>query len=114
MVHSRDQIHRLDEVPPCLALAIEDPSARWCQAVKGAAPPAFLFNPSTLQPTTLLQAVEQRIERGDVKLEVAVRAALDQFADVVAVPRSRLKDRQRRDLPVRQWVLFVVFVRIAA
>ena len=76
----------------------EDPAPRRGQAVEAAAPLASLFDPSPLQPSALFQAIEQGIERGDVELELSVRALLDQLADFVAVPGPRFEDRQDDEL----------------
>src|SRR5262245_55359193 len=94
MVLSGDQAHGLYEVPPGLALAVEDAASSRSESVKAAPPLARLFHPASLQPSAFLQSVEQRVERGHMEREMSVRAALDQFADLVTVPRSRLENRQ--------------------
>ena len=59
-------------------------------------PTAFvgLLDPGALDPAPLLEAIEQGVERVDVKLQLATRPCLDQFAQVVAVPGTRVEQRQ--------------------
>src|SRR5262245_19848894 len=83
---------------PGAALRREHPSAFEGQPV--VAPPALprLLDPPALDPAALLEPVEQRIERRDVEAQRAVRARLDQLADVVAVPGPRLEQREDHQL----------------
>src|SRR6185436_14167839 len=88
MVHSGNEAHGLDEGLPCAALTGQHFSAGGSQAVETASPLSRLLHPASLQPAAFLESVEKGIERRDVKLERAVRARLNQLADLVAVPRT--------------------------
>src|SRR5574339_259019 len=88
MVDSRDEAHRLDKRLPGIALTGEDAPPLGGQAVEPAPAFASLLDPAAAQPAALLEAVEQRVERRDVKFQPPVRAGLDQLADLVAVART--------------------------
>jgi hypothetical protein len=71
MVDSRDETYRVDECLPGVTLACEDAAALSGQTVEAAAALASLLDPPPLKPPTLFQPVEQRIEGGDMKLQLA-------------------------------------------
>ena len=75
-----------DEVLPAAALRGEDLAPDRRQPVVAAAALAGLLDPLPLDPAALLEAVEERVERGDVVAQRAAGARLDQLADLVAVP----------------------------
>src|SRR5262249_15226671 len=62
------------------------------------APLSRLLDPAALQPTALLEPVQERVERGDVEAHQAVRAGGDELADLVAVARPRLDEGQDEQL----------------
>src|SRR5206468_5210121 len=53
-----------------------------------------LFYPRALDPPTLLEAIEQRIQGIDVKPELAARPCVNQLAEVIAVPWPRIEQRE--------------------
>src|SRR5262245_48946049 len=94
MVVSRDQRHCAHEALPGFSLAREHSAAFGRQRVEAAtALPGFL-DPLALQPAALLEPIQQRIQRCDMKLQLAARARLDELADLVAVTRPGLEDRE--------------------
>src|SRR5688500_19907079 len=94
MVRSGDQIHGGDERLPRVALLREHAPAFNGQGIEATSPLAWLFHPPAVQPAAFFEAIEQRIERGDIELHPAFGPALDQLADLVTVARPRLDDRQ--------------------
>src|SRR5215469_1222267 len=102
MFRSRDRrgnaIHRLDERVPAASLGGQDFLPWRGKAVVAAPPLSCLFHPSALNPAALLQAIEQRVERGHVKAQRASRAPFNQFTDLVAVPRPSLQQRENQEL----------------
>src|SRR6185295_18819338 len=76
-----------DEFCPAASLRSQNLAAVASQFVETAAALPRLFNPAALNPSTLLKAVQQRIERRYVELQHAVGTRLDQLADFVTVPR---------------------------
>src|SRR3954462_1870204 len=55
-----------DRRQPVIAGGPQDPARRRAQPVIAAAPLSGLFDPLPFDPAALLEAVEQRVERGDV------------------------------------------------
>src|SRR5215831_435274 len=53
-----------------------------------------LLHPSPFNPAALLQPIQKRIERSDGEAQLALRTRLDQFADVIAVPRPYFEKRE--------------------
>src|ERR1043165_8092077 len=98
MFHPRDAIDRLDKPPPGGPPRRKSVLARRSQPVITPTPLACLLHPAPLNPAALLQTVQQRVERRDVEAERAARTLLDQTADVVAVPRALLDQRQNQKL----------------
>ena len=68
------------------------------QAVVPAAALAGFFDPASVDPAALLQAVQQRIERCDAEFHRAGGAVLDQLADVVPVAGLVLDERKDHQL----------------
>ena len=94
MVDSRNETHRVDEDLPGVALAAKDVSAFARERVEAAPALAGLLHPPALEPAAFFESVQQRIERGDVELQPAGRARLDELADLVSVAGSGLDDRK--------------------
>src|SRR5688572_26626173 len=90
--------HRLDEGGKGLPLLRQDALALGRQLVEPAAAFVGLLDPGALDPFALFEAVEQGVEGVDVELQLAARPALDQFAQVVAVPRARVEQREDEQL----------------
>src|SRR5690606_26768219 len=90
----RDEAHRVDEARPGFALAREYAATFRGQRIEAAAPLAGLLDPAALQPAALLQPIQQRVQRSDVKADAARGAVLDQLADLVAVSCACLDDRK--------------------
>src|SRR5688572_27794388 len=67
MFGSSDLLDRVDEFAPVVALRGEHFSAAGGQPIEPAPPFARLFDPPAGNPSTLLQAVEEWIERGDLE-----------------------------------------------
>src|SRR5262249_49945406 len=88
----------LDEIAPRVALRSQHARAGWRQPVVAPPPLARLLDPAALDPAALLQPVEQRVERCDAEAEQATRARFDQLAQVVAMPRLILDERQDQQL----------------
>src|SRR5262249_76098 len=68
------------------------------EAVVAAAPLTGLLDPGPGQPAAALQAVEQRVQRGDGVRDDAVRAALDELPDLVPVAPPVLEEREDEQL----------------
>src|SRR5712671_7268095 len=90
----RDAVDGVDQVEPGGALCLETPFSPRREPVKATPPLSGLFHPSPLDQSPRLQAIEQGIKRCYVELQYAVRALLDQLADLVAMPRSMLDQGQ--------------------
>src|SRR5213594_4463457 len=98
MFHPGDAADGQDEFAPRVALRCQDVGAHGRQPVVAAAALPRLLDPSPQDPAALLEAVEQRIQRGHAELEDATRPRLDQLAEVVAVPRLILEERENQQL----------------
>src|SRR5262245_11431603 len=94
MIDSGDETHRVDERFPGVALAREHAPAFCRQAIEAAAALTRPLDPPALQPASFLEAIQQRIQRCDVKLQVSSGPRLNELADFVAVAGARLDDRQ--------------------
>src|SRR5215207_8589941 len=90
---ARHAVERVEELLPRVALRGQDPPPLGRQLVITAAALAGLLHPLPLDVAAPLQAVEQRVERGDVELEHAVGALADELGDLVAVARPVLHER---------------------
>src|SRR5262245_11571976 len=98
MLDSGDPADRVCEFAPGVALRLEDLFAGWRQAVAAAAALSGFLDPPSLNPSALLEAIQQRVERGDAELENAARARFDQLAQVVTVARLVLDQRENQQL----------------
>src|SRR5262249_8890415 len=85
MLGSCDPGDRGDEFLPALPVVLERRLAFRRDAIEAAAPLAFLLDPAPGDPAAILHAVEQGIERRDVKTQHALRPRGDQLAQLVAV-----------------------------
>src|SRR5262245_28794665 len=85
MFASRDAFHGFNECIPRLLLFREHAAALGRQLIEPAATFAGFLHPAALDPFTLLEAIEERIERIDVESQGATRPGLDQLAQVVAM-----------------------------
>src|SRR5688572_16183172 len=98
MAQTRDARQRVDELFPARPVAGEHPFPVGGNAVVPLSTLAGSLHPAAGDQPPLLEPVEHGVERRDVELEDAVRALLDQFADLVAVPGPVLDQRQHQDL----------------
>src|SRR5688500_3515506 len=73
MTVSRHAPHRLDKCGPRLPLLREHAPPRRRDLVEPAAPLVGLLDPRPLDPPTLLEAIQQRIEGINVELQLATR-----------------------------------------
>ena len=86
--------HGLHECFPGLPLLGQDTAPLRRHFVQPATAFVGLLDPGALDPAALLEAIEQGVEGIDVKLQLAARPCLDQFAQVVPVPGSRVEQRE--------------------
>src|SRR4030095_6406606 len=94
MFASRHAAHRLYESVPSLARLGEHALPLGRYLVEPAAPFIRLLDPRPLDPSPLLETVQQWIERIDVERQLASRTRVDQLAQLVAVPRPHLEQRE--------------------
>src|SRR3982074_553633 len=106
MFHSRNAANRSDERFPLLALLRQNPIPLSGETVVAPAPLIGFFNPPPLNPASLFEPVQQRVERGDVEMEFATGADLDEPANIVAVARLRLQKRKDQQLGAALFPLF--------
>src|SRR5262249_59265392 len=85
MFASRHAPYRLDKCGPCLPLLGEHALPFRGDLVEPAASLVGLFDPRPLDPPTLLEAVEQWIQRIDVKRQLPTGPRVDHLAQLVAV-----------------------------
>src|SRR5829696_3780611 len=98
MFGPRNLSNGVDELPPVVALRGEDLPPFGGEPVEAAAALARLLDPLAGDPAALLQAVEEGIQRCHLELQAAAGSLLDQLADLVTVPRTRLDQRQNQQL----------------
>src|SRR6266545_999604 len=98
MLHPGDPADGQDEFTPRVALGGEDVGADWGQPVIAAPALPGLLNPAAQNPAALFQSIEQRVEGGDAEFQHAARSRLDQLAEVVAVSRLILEQREDQQL----------------
>src|SRR5258708_33089287 len=94
MVEPREAVERLDKLAPRAALVGESAPARARQAIEPFPPLTGLFDPLAFYQALALQAVQHRVQRGDVKLQLAVRSGFDQLRQFVAVARAFFEKRE--------------------
>src|SRR3954470_13509933 len=98
MFRPRDQLNRLDELAPVITLRGEHLAPFCRQAIKAPAALAGLLDPSSRDPAALLQPAEQWVERGHLELQPPAGSLVDQLADLVAMPRASLDQREDQQL----------------
>src|SRR5687768_14786130 len=98
MFVSGDTPHRLHECRPRLPLLRKHAPPFGRDLVEAAAPLVGLFDPRALYPSTLLEAIEQGIERIDMERELAAGPRVDQLTQLVAMPRPRIEQREDEQL----------------
>src|SRR5262245_35039173 len=98
MFLSSDAADGFDKRRPRLPLPGQYLAAFRGEAIDTPAPLACFFHPYALDPGSLLQAVEQGIERVDMKGQLSVGSRPDQLAEVISVPRLRFEQRQDEQL----------------
>jgi hypothetical protein len=96
MFDSRNAADGGHEVFPALLLRMEYLAPLGGQAVIPAAPLVGFFHPLSLDPTLGFEAMEQRIERGDMEGEGAAGADLDQLRDVIAMTGPGFEKRENQ------------------
>src|SRR5262249_38037903 len=94
MVASRHAADSVDERGPRLPLLGEAAPPVGSHPVEAAAPRAGLLDPGALDPAALLEAIEQRVEGIDVERQLAEGPRVNQLAQLVAVPGSRVEQRE--------------------
>src|SRR6185436_16026092 len=98
MFGSGDVLDGVDEFPPVVALRGEHAPPFGGEPVEAPPPLAGLLDPASRDPAALLEAVEEGIERGDLEADPSVGSLLDQLADLVAVARTGLDEREDEEL----------------
>jgi hypothetical protein len=98
MFVSRNAPHGLHKGGPRFPLLREDAPAFRRDLVKPTASLVGLFDPCPLDPPTLLEAVEQRIERIDMERQLPTGPRVDQLTQLVAVSGPRVEERQDEQL----------------
>src|SRR5262245_27524254 len=94
MLASGDAAHALDERRPRLSLCGQHAAAFDRHLIEAAAALVGLFDPGALDPATLFESIEQGVERIDVEGQRAAGPGVDQLAQLVAVPRPRVEQRE--------------------
>src|SRR5512134_3032346 len=91
MVGSRgDPAYGFDECLPCLDLRFEHSVTVGRELVEPASPLAGLLDPGSLDPTSFLEPIQERIQRIDVERQEPAGADVDQLAELVAMAGLRL------------------------
>src|SRR5690349_20637770 len=85
MAEPRDAVDRGDELAPARTLRLERLAAGGGELVVALAPLPRLLHPAADDPAAVLHLVQQRVERGDVEVQDAARARLDELLHLVAV-----------------------------
>src|SRR5262249_17004121 len=88
----------LDECFPCLLLLSQDASSFRSDLVQAAAPLLGLLDPSALDPSALLESIEQGIKRIDMECEPPAGTGVDQLTQLVAVTGPRIKQCKDKQL----------------
>src|SRR5687767_9579090 len=98
MLDPRHAIDRLREVLPDRSLPLEHAAAARRQTVITAPPLTGLLHPAAFDHALRFEAIERRIERGDVKGDGAVGSLVDQLADFIAMTLALFEQRQDQQL----------------
>src|SRR4051812_39242730 len=94
MANPGDAVQRRKEGAPAAALRAEDLAAGRGEPVEAPPPHAGLLDPAAEDQPTALQAVQRRVEGGDVKGDRPVRAIVNQPGDFVAVSIALFEQRE--------------------
>src|SRR5262245_59924277 len=97
-LHPRYPVDGLDERPPRVALRCQDVRTGGREAVVAPAALPGLLDPAALDPAAFFEAIQQRIKGCDTERDGTARLRLDQLAQLVAVPRLRLQQREDQQL----------------
>src|SRR5687767_11454134 len=98
MLGSRDPAYGLDERLPGLELRGEHAAAVGRDLVEPAPPLAGLLDPGSLDPTSFLKPIQQRIQRIDVERQEPAGADVDQLAELVTMAGLRLQQGEDQQL----------------
>src|SRR5262245_29202992 len=98
MFARRDTPHCLHECSPRLFLLCQHPTAFGGYIIKTAATFVRLLDPGALDPSTLFEPIQERIQRIDVEREASARSCVNQLAELVPVPRAGIEQRQDEQL----------------
>src|SRR5215472_10378823 len=98
MLHSRDAADCRYKLPPTFSLLLQDLLSSRRNPVIAAPPLVLALDPFALDPSPLLQAVEERVKRGHMKTHGSTGTGLDHAADVIAVARLILYQRENQHL----------------
>jgi hypothetical protein len=90
----QDALNSVYERRPGLPLLSEHAPTLRRDFVEAAASLVGLLDPIALDPSTLLEAIQQRIERINVKRYLAAGSRVDQLVQFIAVARSRVEQRK--------------------
>src|SRR5579872_6402912 len=94
MAEPRQMVEGGHKFAPGAPLAGQRPAAFGSEVVEAAAPLAGLFHPLALHQAFALQAVQKRIERRHVELELVFRFRFDKLGELVAVAGAVFEQRQ--------------------
>src|SRR5215831_14880205 len=98
MFVSRDALHSFHECRPRLALLGKHAPSFSRDPIEPPPPLLRFLDPRALDPSALLQAIEQRVEGINVECQMAAGARVDQFAQLVAVARPGVKQGEDEQL----------------
>src|ERR1051325_5507585 len=98
MFVSRDAPHSFHECCPSLPLLSKHTPSFSRDPIEPASPLLGFLDPRALNPSTLLEAVEQGIEGINVKCQMAAGTSVDQFAKLVAVAGPGVKHGEDEQL----------------
>src|SRR6185312_1234674 len=98
MFQSCNALHGSHKFKPGITLLLQDLASGGRELVIAAAALACFFHPAALDPAALLQSVQQRIKRGNVEGERAVRLLLNELADFIAVARTGFQQGEDEQL----------------
>src|ERR1017187_7351794 len=82
------------ELAPGAAVAGKCPSACRCKTVKPSTPLARLLHPAAFHQELPLQAIQERVERRHVKLQLVLRLGFDQLGELVSMSGAPFEQRQ--------------------
>jgi len=98
MAEPREDVESVHEFPPGAALMFEGAAAFGSEAIEAAAALAGFFDPAAFYQALAFQAVEQRVERSHVKLELVVGLGFDELGELIAVACTSFEKRKNDHL----------------